>query len=196
MSVSTVVPSPLITSSPDRLGGTPVFAGTRVPVQSLFDHLEGGDPLDVFLDQFPSVGREHAVAVLELEAHAGRADRRGVTRIPLPRAGPARCQPTARPGPAPGGARSGQHPRARVDAHAWSDLDDGALLTAAAAVGYAAFLTMDQSLRFQQNLIGRPLAVVLLRARSNRLPDLAPLAPAVLAALPVALPGEVTVIAA
>lgn len=64
------LPSPLITSSPDRLGGTPVFAGTRVPVQTLLEYLEAGDPLDVFLDQFPSVTREHAVAVLELAKRA------------------------------------------------------------------------------------------------------------------------------
>jgi predicted nuclease of predicted toxin-antitoxin system len=88
------------------------------------------------------------------------------------------------------------HEVVSAHAHAWSDLDDGALLDAAAAAGYAAFLTMDQSLRFQQNLAGRSLAVVLLRARSNRLPDLRPLAAAVLAALPEAPPGEVTVIAA
>lgn len=88
------------------------------------------------------------------------------------------------------------HEVVSAHAHAWSDLDDGALLSAAAAAGYAAFLTMDQSLRFQQNLAGRPLAVVLLRARSNRLPDLAPLVPAVLAALPGAPAGEVTVVAA
>ncbi len=72
------LPSPLITSSPERLGGTPVFAGTRVPVQSLLDHLEAGAPLDAFLDEFPSVTREHAVAVLEvakqaLVAHANAA---------------------------------------------------------------------------------------------------------------------------
>lgn len=64
------VPNPAITMSPDRLGGTPVFAGTRVPVQSLIDYLEAGDPLDVFLDQFPSVTREHAVAVLEIAKRA------------------------------------------------------------------------------------------------------------------------------
>ncbi len=58
--------TPLITTSPDRLGGTPVFAGTRVPVQTLIEYLEAGDSLDVFLHQFPSVTREHAVAVLEL----------------------------------------------------------------------------------------------------------------------------------
>jgi uncharacterized protein (DUF433 family) len=60
------VPNPLITSSPERLSGTPVFAGTRVPVQTLIDYLEAGDPLDSFLDDFPSVTREHAVVVLEL----------------------------------------------------------------------------------------------------------------------------------
>lgn len=62
----TAVPDPLITSSPDRLGGTAVFAGTRVPIQSLIDYLEAGHPLDHFLDEFPSVSRAHAVAVLEL----------------------------------------------------------------------------------------------------------------------------------
>jgi uncharacterized protein (DUF433 family) len=56
---------PLITTSPARLGGTPVFRGTRVPVQTLMDYLEAGDSLDEFLRDFPSVTREHAVAVLE-----------------------------------------------------------------------------------------------------------------------------------
>lgn len=48
------------------LSGTPVFRGTRVPVQSLFDHLEKGISLDEFLSDFPSVGRDQAVAVLEI----------------------------------------------------------------------------------------------------------------------------------
>ena len=55
----------LITRSEDILGGTPVFAGTRVPVQTLFDYLEEGDTLDEFLDDFPAVSREHAIKVLE-----------------------------------------------------------------------------------------------------------------------------------
>jgi uncharacterized protein (DUF433 family) len=59
------VPDPLIKISPDVMSGTPVFSGTRVPVKALFDYLEGGDPLDEFLRQFPTVAREHAVAVLE-----------------------------------------------------------------------------------------------------------------------------------
>lgn len=64
------LPDPLISASPDRLGGTPVFAGTRVPVQTLIEYLEAGDTLDVFLDAFPSVSRAHAVAVLELAKRA------------------------------------------------------------------------------------------------------------------------------
>jgi uncharacterized protein (DUF433 family) len=48
------------------LGGMPVFAGTRVPVKALYDYLEGGDSLDEFLEDFPSVSREQAVAALEM----------------------------------------------------------------------------------------------------------------------------------
>ncbi len=51
---------------PDILSGTPVFVGTRVPAQALFDDLEGGETLDAFLDQFPSVNRDLALAALEL----------------------------------------------------------------------------------------------------------------------------------
>jgi len=60
------IPDPLITTSPDRLSGTPVFAGTRVPVQTLLEYLEAGDSLDDFLEDFPAVSRDHAVAVLQL----------------------------------------------------------------------------------------------------------------------------------
>ena len=55
----------LITIDPEIHSGTPVFAGTRVPIKTLFDHLEAGDALEVFLDDFPSVSRDLAVAVLE-----------------------------------------------------------------------------------------------------------------------------------
>jgi uncharacterized protein (DUF433 family) len=56
----------VIHTDPDILGGIPVFVGTRVPVKTLLDYLEAGDPLDEFLDHFPSVGREQAIAALEL----------------------------------------------------------------------------------------------------------------------------------
>ena len=48
------------------MGGTPVFNGTRVPVQTLFDYLEGGDTLEEFIDDYPSVSREQAVEVIEM----------------------------------------------------------------------------------------------------------------------------------
>jgi uncharacterized protein (DUF433 family) len=62
---------------PEILGGTPVFIGTRVPVQALIDYLEGGHPLSDFLEDFPTVSRKQAVAALEqakdlLVAHSDR----------------------------------------------------------------------------------------------------------------------------
>ena len=60
------LPKPLVTRSDEILSGAVVFAGTRVPVQTLLDYLEEGDTLDSFLEDFPTVSREHAVAVLEL----------------------------------------------------------------------------------------------------------------------------------
>ena len=61
-----VLTSRVVHSDPDILGGTPVFLGTRVPMRTLLDYLEAGDSLDVFLDHFPSVSREQAIAALEL----------------------------------------------------------------------------------------------------------------------------------
>lgn len=59
----------VVHANPEIMHGTPVFKGTRVPVQALLDHLEAGDPLETFLDDFPSVTREQAIAFIEL---AGR----------------------------------------------------------------------------------------------------------------------------
>ena len=55
----------IVHRDPEILGGTPVFRGTRVPVRSLFDYLEGGDTLDQFLEQYPSVSRQLAIAAIE-----------------------------------------------------------------------------------------------------------------------------------
>ncbi len=60
------LPKPLVTRSDKVMSGVVVFAGTRVPVQTLLDYLEEGDTLDEFLKDFPTVSREHAIAVLEL----------------------------------------------------------------------------------------------------------------------------------
>ena len=64
----------VVHSDPEILSGTPVFVGTRVPIQSLFDYLGGGDTLDEFLRQFPSVRREQAIAALDLAREALLAD--------------------------------------------------------------------------------------------------------------------------
>ena len=62
----------IIHSHPEIHGGDPVFVGTRVPVRTLLDYIEGGDSLQVFLDNFPSVEREQAVAFLDsAERNAG-----------------------------------------------------------------------------------------------------------------------------
>jgi uncharacterized protein (DUF433 family) len=55
----------IIVRNPEVLGGTPVFRGTRVPIQTLFDYLEGGETLEDFLEGFPTVTREAALAALE-----------------------------------------------------------------------------------------------------------------------------------
>lgn len=68
------VKSPVVHSDPQILSGTPVFVGTRVPFQTLLDYLEEGDTLDEFLDDFPSVTREQAVAALEQAKEALLAD--------------------------------------------------------------------------------------------------------------------------
>ncbi len=64
----------LVTRSQDRAWGATVFAGTRVPVETLFDYLEAGDTLDEFLRQFPTVTREQAVAVLEVAKRRAASD--------------------------------------------------------------------------------------------------------------------------
>lgn len=55
-----------ISVDPETMGGTPVFTGTRVPVKTLFDYMEGGDDLNEFLDDYPTVSREAAINVLKM----------------------------------------------------------------------------------------------------------------------------------
>ena len=66
--MSTPTVESVVRRDPDVLGGTPVFAGTRVPIKNLVDYLAAGDSLERFLDHFPSVTREQAVGALEIGA--------------------------------------------------------------------------------------------------------------------------------
>ena len=68
--------SEVISRSPEILAGTPVFRGTRVPIQTLLDYLEGGQCIGDFLTDFPTVSREQAIAVLELAGEALTTDAR------------------------------------------------------------------------------------------------------------------------
>ncbi len=69
MSISTIQRG-VVSRDPEVHSGDPVFAGTRVPIDTLVDYLEGGDTLDEFLDNFPTVSREQAIAALELMREA------------------------------------------------------------------------------------------------------------------------------
>ncbi len=66
----------VVHSDPEILGGTPVFVGTRVPLRNLFDYLERGHGIDEFLDAFPTVSKEQAIAVLENAHEVLTADAR------------------------------------------------------------------------------------------------------------------------
>jgi uncharacterized protein (DUF433 family) len=76
---------PVISRDPDVMGGTPVFAGTRVPVQTLLDYLEAGDSIDDFLKGFPSVHREQVIAFLEqaMDRLVPGADEETTKRLPI-----------------------------------------------------------------------------------------------------------------
>jgi uncharacterized protein (DUF433 family) len=67
------VPNDVVHSDPEIMSGEPVFVGTRVPVYNLFDYLEAGDSIAVFLDAFPSVTRDQAIAALEIGKEAVKA---------------------------------------------------------------------------------------------------------------------------
>ena len=63
-------PPPVVSSDPHILSGTAVFAGTRVPIRTLIDYLEGGEDLDTFLQDFPTVSRDQAIAALDQAGEA------------------------------------------------------------------------------------------------------------------------------
>ena len=91
----------VVHSDPEILGGTLVFVGTRVPVKTLYDYLEAGDSLDEFLNDFPSVTRDQAVAALELGRDMTEARATHACRVRAPsaqaRAGAARRERRRRP---------------------------------------------------------------------------------------------------
>lgn len=163
----------VVHSDPKILGGTPVFVDTRVPVQVLFDCLEAGDSLDRFLDPFPTVSREQALAALELAREALMAGARLVDEQ-MPRdlvpelAG---------------------HEVRTVGEMGWKGLDNGELL-ARAATQFDALLSRDKSIPLQIDFSRFRIGLILIRATSNRIEALRPLVPAIQDALAQVRPGE------
>jgi uncharacterized protein (DUF433 family) len=98
---------PVVHSHPEILSGAPVFVGTRVPVRTMLDYLEGGDTLDEFLDDFPGVSREQAVQFLEKAAELAvdPSEAKGAIRPP---SAPPSAGRGARGGP--GGSTPGAPP--------------------------------------------------------------------------------------
>jgi uncharacterized protein (DUF433 family) len=154
-------PNDIIVKDPDILGGTPVFRGTRVPLQALLDYLEAGQTLDEFLDDFPTVSKDAAVAVLELAQSLSSAnwDEGPAGRVPPTQVTARTARPWLPDRPWEAGL-AGQK--------------NGRLLSVAESAGYELFLTMDKGLQYQQNLIGRRIAILVIRAKSNRLMDVLP----------------------
>jgi uncharacterized protein (DUF433 family) len=168
----------IITRNPDVMGGTPVFSGTRVPVQTLLDYLEGGESIDDFLAGFPMVSRDQIVAFLEQAK-----DRRiGQVRVLLDE-----CIDWRLSRDIVG------HDVKTAQQMGWATIKNGDLL-ALAERNFDTFVTVDRNLFYQQNLTSYSIAVIVLRAKSNRLAALRPLVPQLLEALPAARPGTTVLI--
>ena len=140
------------------MGGTAVFYGTRVPVQTLLDYLEAGETIDDFLEGFPSVTRAQVIAFLE--AAKDRLVEISHLRVFLDECVDRRL------------ARDliGHDVRTARDM-GWTTIVNGRLL-ALAAEQFDVFVTVDRNLSFQQNLVVFSIAVVVLAGRTNRLADL------------------------
>ena len=159
----------VVRSDPEISGGTPVFRGTRVPVQSLFDYLEGGETLDHSLDQFPVglEGRGARCAGSGVRLHSGPCAFGFDENLPRALA-----------------AELTGHHVSSVQAEGWSATKNGALLRQAGEY-FDALLSMDRGLPHQQNLRGFGLRLLIIRAPSNPMVHLRPLvdSPKTLAAM-------------
>ena len=161
--MSTPTVESIVRCDPEVLGGMPRLCGHPRPNQEPVDYLAAGDSLERFLDHFPSVTREQAVAALEIGVDL-LVSRAHLLDESLPR---------------PLGLALIGHDVSTVQQESWTSLSNGALLRKA-ATRFDVLMTADQNIEFQQNLATLPLAVVVLIADSNRLESLKPLVPDVL----------------
>jgi uncharacterized protein (DUF433 family) len=168
----------VIVKNPNILSGTPVFRGTRVPLQLLFDSLERGHTLEEFLEGYPTVSREMAIAVLEEAQQLLSAQ--AWMRVLLDE-----CVSE--------GLRNylAEHECQTARYAGFAGLENGQLLTAAEAAKFEVLLTVDRGFEYQQNLGHRQIAVIIFCGKSVLLEDLVPLMPACLTHLESIKPGQV-----
>ena len=171
----------IVKVDPEIMSGAPCFAGTRVPIQNLIDYLEGGDSIEDFLEGFPSVSREQIIAFLE-EAKDRMLAGRIEVKVPLDE-----CVDRRFAHDLVG------HEVTTVPRRGWAGIKNGDLL-ALAEKEFDAFITVDRKLSVQQDLTKFRIPMLLIRARTNRLEHIRPLAADVLEKLPRASAGVVTVI--
>jgi uncharacterized protein (DUF433 family)/predicted nuclease of predicted toxin-antitoxin system len=168
----------IIVKDPKILGGTPVFRGTRVPLQALFDSLEGGETLEEFLEGFPGVSREMAIAALE-EAQQLLSSKAWM-RILLDE-----CVNQRLRNYLPG------HECRSARYAGLGGLQNGELLKEAEAAKFDVLITVDRGFQYEQNLSGRKIAVIIFHAKSIGLKDLLPLIGDCLSQLKSIQPGQV-----
>ena len=149
-----------ITRDPETMHGVPVFRGTRVPVQTLFDYLAGGDTLEDFMEGFPTVRRALASPGSAGGSQATIADKQ-LMRLLIDECVDERLRLLFR-----------GHECQTARFANLSGLKNGQLLDAAEAAGFDVVITVDQNIPDQQNLAGRRISLVILCGPTNRLCDL------------------------
>ncbi len=165
----------------DRVSGAVCFYGTRVPVQALFDYIEGGDSIDQFLASFPSVAREQAVAVVNLSRDAflklvGLAAQCESSSTKL-------CQLNS-------AANFKGTTAGRCIKMGWAALHNGELIQHVRQE-FDAFVTLDRGILHQQNHKGHSLIIAVLRVANSRVPTVLASAPVLLEFLSRAQPGQI-----
>jgi uncharacterized protein (DUF433 family) len=143
---------------PGKVSGAWLFKGTRVPVKALFENIEGGATVQEFLEWFPGVSREQVDAVLEYAQRSLEAVWRRRVKILFDQGTPVPLRHSL-----------AGHEVITAYERGWNSLKNGELLSAAEAAGFAAILTTDRNLRYQQNLSGRGLAIIVLMTTDWRL---------------------------
>ena len=152
----------LITVDNDILGGQPVFKGTRVPIESLFDHLEAGVNLDEFLNDFPTVSKEQAIALLEIANKFVTS--KNVSELYETVAWWKFTKEAQ--------ARLPEHEIYTIRDKHWNGIKNGELLKLLVENSFDALLTYDKNLQHQQNFSKYTLTVFVLTAKINQYKEL------------------------